>query len=383
MTECEFKNTVDVYTCIIHAQKNIDDPITLTGNHLPWKSNDDVCKLDIQRCDFLTFPQNLHELFPNLNHLKIQNCNLEHIGIEHIGKLQTMTCFSVMFCKLRRLEGNLFSGLEKLDEINFEGNQIEQIEPEIIDDLVRMSYINFLNNTNINMWYFRDVHGLCVLSNLLKEIRIKCVPVAEQKVINELQRNMQTLAASQKQTIENHEESNEQLQNMKSALEASRLNEEKLMVEINGLKLAQQNQNTLLDEHKKTIEELQKKNTNCSQPHNVSNSETKDLTIRVGHSIFRVNRALFMARCPVIADWVRNNPEDEMLTLKDVKESTFKIVHDYINTNQLPATADHLEVYLVAAKLKMKDLEKEALNLELEISMRKYAMTFRFSEQQI
>jgi DNA repair exonuclease SbcCD ATPase subunit len=241
-------------------------------------------------------------------------------------------------------------------------------------------------------------------NTLVDELREKNASLSEQLKVS-----------SRKQKLQNHEE---ELQNMKSTLEASRLNEEKLMVEISGLKLAQQQQNTLLDEHKKTIEELreknaslseqlrvscqepllaqrdqnallghkqiieelQKKNTNCSQLQKIPNNTTKDLTIRVGGSFFRVNRALFMARCPVIADLVRNNPENEMLTLKDVKESAFKAVHDYINTNQLPATADHLEVSLAAAKLKMNDLKKEASFSYLAIWMRETAMRFRCSK---
>jgi hypothetical protein len=358
MTECEFHNDW-FYTCTIHSkQRNITDPITLKGKHLPGKSNKDVQILQIENCEFGLFPNNLQVLFPNLNHLKIQNCNLEHIGTKHIGKLKKMTHVCVTNCKLRRLEGNLFSGLEELDSVDFEGNKIEEIEPEIIDDLKRLSIVNFRNNTNINKWYNRDVTGSRALKDLIQVIRVKCKPLDRNPVVQqksqELQRDMQTLHnenATLKQTLQDHEK---------------------------ATKMAQ----PLLG-HKKIMEELQKKSINCSQPQKVPNNTTKNLTIRVGGSIFRVNRVFFMARCPVIADWVRSNPEEEMLTLKDVKESTFKIVHDYINTNQLPATADNLEVYLVALKFKMKDLEKEALNLELEISMRKYAMTFRFSEQEI
>jgi hypothetical protein len=365
MTECTFENDLFGYTCTIREQKNIADPITLKGEHWSRNTNNDVETLDIENCDFVTFPQNLQELFPNLKHLFIKDCNLEHIGTEHIGKLKKLTHVWVMYCKLRRLEGDLFSGLEELDSVDFEGNKIEEIEPEIIDDIKRIKSVYFLNNTNINKWYNRGVTGSCRLDDLIQEIRVKCKPLepnlaTEQKNIRGLERDMQTLAASQKQTLQNHEELNKELQHLKVQQETSRLKEEKLMTEINGLKLAQQNQNTLLDEHKKTIEELREKNASLSEQLKFSSEALKDITIIVGDSIFKVNKAMFMARSSVIADLLKDNPETQELTLKDVKESTFKMIHDFINTNQLPDTADHLEVFTAAAKLKMDHLKKEA-----------------------
>jgi hypothetical protein len=218
----------------------------------------------------------------------------------------------------------------------------------------------------------RDEDHPSVLTNLLKEIRVKCVPVAEQKVIDELQRNMQTLAA-----------------NLKAQQEASsRILEEKLMAEIDGLKLAQQNQNTLLDEHKKTIEELREKNASLSEQLKNSSEALKDITIHVDESIFRVNKAMFMARSPVIADLLKNNPETQVLTLKDVKESTFQAVHDFINTNQLPDAADHLEVFTAAAKLKMEDLKKEAAsyliaNMDEHNCFEVLVMSSKFEHEQL
>jgi hypothetical protein len=263
MTECKYYSRVCFeYTCAFRDQRNIDHPIILIGEHWSEKTNADVTELRIERCDFLTYPQNLQVLFPNLKLLFIKNCNLEHIGNEHIGKWKKMTHIVVTKCKLRRLEGDLLSGLEELVCVNFRGNEIEEIEPEIIDDLRRLIYVNLQINTNIDSEYSQYDDHTCVLEELIEDIRVKCKPKAQRKVINELQKNMQTLAASLKQTLQLHEEStNERLQKIKSIFEsqqeASRVLEEKLMVEINNLKLAQRNQNKLLDEHKKTIEELQ------------------------------------------------------------------------------------------------------------------------------
>jgi Leucine-rich repeat (LRR) protein len=354
MTECTFDDGFHGYTCTISEQKNIADPITLKGEHVSGRTNRDVQRLYIISCDFVMFPKNLHVLFPNLKYLIIQNCHLEHIGTEHIGKLKKLTHVWVTNCKLRRLEGDLFSGLEELDLVNLSGNQIEEIEPEIIDDIKRISSVNFRNNTNINEWYCRDETGSCRLVDLILEIRVKCKPLDRNPVVQkksqELQRDMETLHnenATLKQTLQDHQE-------------ASKVMEEKFMAEINSLKLAQQNQNTLLDEHKKTIEELREKNASLSEQLVLSCEALKDIAINVGDSIFKVNEAMFMTRSSVIADLLNNNPETNELTLKDVKESTCKAVHDFINTGQLPDTADHLEVFTAAAKLKMDDLKKEA-----------------------
>jgi predicted nuclease with TOPRIM domain len=329
MTECKFRNGSYGYIYTISKQKNIADPITLKGGHVSVYLNNVVLRLDIIKCDFVTFPKNLQEMFPNLTHFFIKNCNLEHIGTKHIGKLKKLRKFWVMNCQLRRLEGDLFSGLEKLEQVDLSGNQIEEIEPEIIDDLKRMRRVNFRNNTNINMWYSPDVHDSCRLDDLIQVIRVKCKPLDRIAVVQqesqELQRDMQTLHnenAALKQTLQDHEEATKmQLQHLK-----------------------------------KTIEKLREKNACLSEQLKLSS----DFAINVGESIFKVNKAIFMARSPFIADLLKNNPETNELTLKDVKESTFKAVHDFINTNQLPDNADHLEVFTAAAKLKMEDLKKEA-----------------------
>jgi Leucine-rich repeat (LRR) protein len=212
MTECIFQNRIFGYTCTISEQMNIDDPITLKGEHVSRHTNNDVQSFQIENCDFVTFPKNLQELFPNLKYLFIKDCNLEHIGTEHIGKLKKMTHIVVTKCKLRRLDGDLFNGLEELNSVDFEGNKIEEIEPEIIDDLKRLSIVNFLNNTNINKLYCRDWCGLCLLEDLIQEIRVNCVPYQNpvvQKKSQELQRDMQTLHnenAALKKTLQDHEE---------------------------------------------------------------------------------------------------------------------------------------------------------------------------------
>jgi hypothetical protein len=170
--------------------------------------------------------------------------------------------------------------------------------------------------------------------------------IVVEKTSQELQRDMQTLHnenATLKQTLQDHEAM------MDEAMVES-------MVEINSLKLAQQNQNTLLDEHKKTIEELREKNACLSEQLKLSS----DFAINVGDCIFKVNKAMFMARSPVIADLLKNNPATQELTLKDVKESTFKMIHDFIYSDQLPDTADRLEVFTAAAKLRMDDLKEQA-----------------------
>jgi hypothetical protein len=342
MTDCIYGEDESEYLCFIDEQKNIADPITLKGKHWSGKSNRDVKRLQLNNCDFVTFPKNLQELYPNLRHLVIRYCNLEHIGTEHIGKLKKMTHIVVINCKLRRLDGDLLSGLEELGSVNFFGNEIEEIEPEIINDLKRMMFINFQNNTNIDNWYAKTLYGC--LGNLFREIRVNCAPKSLEH---------QRLASNDQQKNENSgrkkKSAHEKIKKLQRQIEL-------LTSENAEFKMAQQNQNTLLDEHKKTIEELREKNACLSQQLVL----LSDLTIIVGDSIFKVNKAMFMDCSPVIADLLKNNPETQELTLKDVKESTFKAIHDFINTDQLPDTADHLEVFTAAAKLKMEDLKKEA-----------------------
>jgi hypothetical protein len=180
MTVCFYGETMPDfgYTCHIIEQKNIADPITITvkGEHWSGKSNNDVVTLYIGKCDFVTFPRNLQELFPNLKWIMIDGCNLKHIGTEHIGKWKKMRRFWVVNCQLRRLDGDIFRGLGKLKDVCFNRNNLQEIELEIVEDLKRMNNVNFFNNPNINMWYVRGSNKLFSMEELTEEIRVKCAP---------------------------------------------------------------------------------------------------------------------------------------------------------------------------------------------------------------
>jgi hypothetical protein len=301
LTKCTFRDEVDesgntTYTCYIENQNHLTNLTKFDIKHLPNKDDDGVQSLVMTDCQFCVFPSQLQILFPNVTKLLIKSSKLNHIGNGDIEKFDKLKSLTVEYCYVERLNGDLFDGLE-VEEISFKGNDIEVIEPEIIEDLENMSVINFLENTNISMFFSIDSKLSCSMKDLLDEIRINCAPVE--------------------------------------------------------LKLATQ---------QKTIEELQRQIAKMSEIQSalLSSDALKDFTINTGDSIFKVNKALLMARSPVICDLLKNNPETQELTLEDVEESTFKAVYDYMNSNELADTAYHLEVYSAAAKFKMVDLKKQA-----------------------
>jgi Leucine-rich repeat (LRR) protein len=182
MTACTFKSLIyPDYICTIRDEKNISDPITLKGEHIQGYSTNFVHRLDIENCDFVTFPKNLQDLLPNVAYLYIKDCNLEHLGRDHIGKWTFLKTIIITGCNLRRLNGDFFSGLETLEGIDFHENKIEEIEPEIFDDLKKLSYIDFRRNKNINIRFQKDSKHSCSLEEFLEEIRFKCKSVSHPK----------------------------------------------------------------------------------------------------------------------------------------------------------------------------------------------------------
>ncbi|KAG5667542.1 hypothetical protein PVAND_015521 [Polypedilum vanderplanki] len=124
------------------------------------------------------------------------------------------------------------------------------------------------------------------------------------------------------------------------------------------------NENNQLTEELKTVkkelQQLKDENPIFNDIKKIlSDPDFKDFTINVGQSSFKVHKTLFAARSATLAEIFKNNPDAQELNLKDIPESIFKAVHDFVYNNQLPEDENSfIEIFAAAARLKIEDLIK-------------------------
>jgi speckle-type POZ protein len=85
----------------------------------------------------------------------------------------------------------------------------------------------------------------------------------------------------------------------------------------------------------------------------------KDFTVNVNkEKSFKIHKLLFAARSSVIADMIRNNPEDFELNLQDIPLPIFEILLHFIYNDSAPDGDDNLiATYAAAGRLNIVDLK--------------------------
>jgi hypothetical protein len=328
---CGYIDSLNGYCCKFVPQIIAGDKILFVGNHKSLKNKYDVNHLLVPSVNFVKFPTNIHEHFPNLVVFELSHCKINGtIEREHLKHLTLLRSFIVTDCGLTTLKGDMFNSLRKLEYVSFKNNKIGEVDPDTFNGLA-LKTLDFRGNKNIDMLYDSRIPTKVTLDDVIKELREKCGrQMAPQLAIEEVIRLRQpVLTESEKMKIE-LDKKDTLIKNQKEHI-TNMLAKERIV----------SNMITSI----KTI---------------LADAAFKDFTINIGDVCFRVHKFIFAARSPVIADLLRNNPEVDELNLRDIPEATFKAVHDFIYTDKLSAKADHLEVFAAAIRLKIDDLMKAA-----------------------
>ncbi|KAG5667556.1 hypothetical protein PVAND_015535 [Polypedilum vanderplanki] len=175
-----------------------------------------------------------------------------------------------------------------------------------------------------------------------------------QKINNE---NSKQAAVSQKPQSENSTSHTSHIMTENTILRKERQN---LKSENERLQSSLRNQEILIKnqrENLKTLQEKRKIDPSVNEIKRILNDPAfKDFTINVGESSFKVHKILFAARSATLNEIFKNNPEAEELNLRDIPESTFKVIYDFIYNNRLSDNANYIEVITAAIRLKINDL---------------------------
>jgi hypothetical protein len=328
--------TTNSYRCHLQPQIITSEIVHFDAAHKEGRKNSDVDHLSIPSVNLMKFPMNIHKPFPNLTFLQMNHCKLvDGLKREYFTNLTGLVTFWITECGLTRLKGDLFSDLRMLEWVSFENNRIQEIDPETFDGLA-LKCLALEGNVKINLTYDSRDSSKVTLEDVIREVRLKCRPknVAQPR---------------------NDDRDNERMRE-----------NEKLKDQNRDLKISMQKQDDLIKSLKDHIATIIKQKTEQKDTMAVNlkkifaDDDFKDFTINVGEASFRIHKLLFAARSEVLREMLKNNPEAVELNLRDIPESTFKSVHDFIYKDQLSASADHIEVFAAANRLKIDDLTKAA-----------------------
>lgn len=130
--QCKYFPSSDgYYNCdVVNIAKNSSSSsaIAITGNHLQGKTNADVQRFRLYSQHLEVFPRNLHENFPNLRSLWINGCGLKKISKTDLIGLENLEELNLDGNNLTSLPNDLFTGMKKLAQIYFNNNKLERLE---------------------------------------------------------------------------------------------------------------------------------------------------------------------------------------------------------------------------------------------------------------
>ena len=151
--EFKFNTGETFYQCIIKDQEvdfYIYDEDEFCGEHLPKKYDLDVTFIEFRDCDCPNVPRGVTKIFPNLKVLSFCNSKLKSINCDDLVEYRYLQRFICDRNEVSFLPGDLFEGFVNLDYVKFTNNKLGVIEPNLLNNLDKLSYANFKSNPDIH-----------------------------------------------------------------------------------------------------------------------------------------------------------------------------------------------------------------------------------------
>lgn len=123
---------------------------TVTGDHLPDHTNDNVGFLWISNQNMPFFPAGIVEFFANLEALRFVNNNILSISAEDLQPFPRLNYLVLAWNTFTSLPGDLFSHNPRLQYINLGSNQIRHIGHDLVTSLNLLHTLYMSNNLCIN-----------------------------------------------------------------------------------------------------------------------------------------------------------------------------------------------------------------------------------------
>ncbi|XP_070491822.1 uncharacterized protein [Chironomus tepperi] len=314
---CSFSNGENYYSCYIHNQNiSSDGDIQIRGNHSYQFTDDHVHNVWISNCTITKIPKGITKIFPNMKVFEIRNSKLDKIEKNDLVEYRSLEKFCCIENPITYLPGDLFEGFGNLEWIEFWGNNLQIIEPNILDGLTKLKYVEFSRDHHAKRF---SMYPRLSSNASLEEIKNELVRKYPQKL-----KDVQKLEDLVNQLREENEKLKEDV------------------IKVQGIQLKSE----LFDDLKKMLQK----------------NEHKDFTINIIGEEFRVHKFLLAARSPVLAKMFLEAPDAENLRLVEISPGTFKIILKYIYTDELPAEnqVNFLDLFAAAGRLQIKALQDYA-----------------------
>lgn len=140
------------------------DTVIFTGIHKEGKGNEDVDRLVIDSVPLEVIPRNLYKIFPNLQVLVIEACNLKKITKDDLFGLGELNILSLQCNNLTSLPVDLFENTRKVERIFLSDNKIERVSSKMFAPLDKIVVrCDFRRNSKINVnGHINAFHGVSI-----------------------------------------------------------------------------------------------------------------------------------------------------------------------------------------------------------------------------
>lgn len=164
---------LNIYNCkgTIDMTDGIKDTVTsISGVHISGKSNTDVEGLELIAQGLEYFPRNIEVPFPNLKRIDVTSNTISSIVNNQLRPHKYLEDLNFTGNNVTNLESKLFDGLSKMMYASFSYNNVRHVGSDIT---LPSSAVYFQKNPCIDM-YGVSVVDIVLLKNALKE---KCPPL--------------------------------------------------------------------------------------------------------------------------------------------------------------------------------------------------------------
>lgn len=138
------------YACILrNISFDFSNPfyyITIEGNHMQGRTNEDVLNLVIQTSDTNVIPANIFQVFPNIQYIEAFRSGITSMGGTSFTFATRIRGLFVNFNNVPSLTGSPFFGRGGVTHLNMYSNQIESISENFFFGLAGLRYLSLGGN---------------------------------------------------------------------------------------------------------------------------------------------------------------------------------------------------------------------------------------------
>ncbi|KAL7042047.1 hypothetical protein ACKWTF_000995 [Chironomus riparius] len=358
----------EYYRCLI---KNQPLHKQLNGQHVDGKSCRDVTFLEFDNCEMEDF-KGLSNVFPNLKVLDIKRWSAEEICKEQIEEFKNLEIFHCKWSDIKLLRGDLFEGFNQLKRIDFWHNELEVIQPTILDGLTKLEFVNFGRPDNIFQFsIYEGNHTTGTLEEFKKQLHDNFEDTLREEFrqINDQRKELEEELEQEKLKITELTKKLAQMEQEKleqaEMIENLQKDNEKLIQENHQLIELELNLKEKLEQEKKINEKFTQrleKGILSDVIDLIQDESARDFNIVIKDHEFPVHKCILQARSPTLAEILRNNPEAQNINLTDIDVDVFEKIFQFLYADELPSDneVNYLKLFRAAGVLKIEDLKNFA-----------------------